>query len=76
MFQALGNTVPSLISSATRLLTFALPAIWLSHQPGFELHHVWIVSIISVTLQAVFSLWLLRRQFQLRLQTVPVPAVV
>lgn len=67
MFQALGNTVPSLISSASRLATFALPAIWLSRQPGFALHQVWILSMASVALQALFSLWLLRRQFQ-RLQ--------
>jgi putative MATE family efflux protein len=68
MFQALGNTVPALISSASRFFTFALPAIWLSRQPGFQLHHVWLVSMASVALQAVFSLWLLRRQFQQRLQ--------
>jgi putative MATE family efflux protein len=73
MFQALGNTVPSLISSASRLVTFALPAIWLSRQPGFELHEVWILSMASVALQALFSLWLLRRQFQ-RLQPAPAPA--
>jgi len=75
MFQALGNTVPSMISSGSRLLTFALPAVWLSHQPGFQLHHVWIVSMVSVALQAVLSLWLLRRQFRLRLQARPVAAV-
>jgi Na+-driven multidrug efflux pump len=68
MFQALGNTIPSMISSASRLLTFAVPAAWLSHQPGFELRQVWIVSMISVALQALLSLWLLRRQFQRRLQ--------
>ncbi|WP_018974253.1 MATE family efflux transporter [Rudaea cellulosilytica] len=68
MFQALGNTVPSLVSSASRLLTFALPTIWLSHQPGFELRHVWMASVASVTLQAIFSLWLMRREFQLRLK--------
>ena len=68
MFQALGNTVPSLISSASRLLTFALPTIWLSHQPGFELRHVWMASVASVTLQAIFSLWLMRREFQLGLK--------
>src|SRR5262249_2295795 len=33
MFQSLGNTVPALISSASRLLTFALPTLWLSRQP-------------------------------------------
>lgn len=68
LFQALGNTVPSLVSSASRLVTFALPAIWLSHQPGFALHQVWIASMISQALQALFSLWLLRRQLQKREQ--------
>ena len=68
MFQALGNTLPSLLSSGTRLLTFILPAIWASRQPGFQLHHVWIASMVSVALQAVFSLLLLRGQLQRRLQ--------
>jgi len=76
MFQALGNTVPALMSSASRFFTFALPAVWLSRQPGFQLHHVWLVSMASVALQAVFSLWLLRRQFQLRMQRVPAAAAV
>ena len=74
MFQALGNTVPSLISSGSRLLTFALPVVWLSHRAGFELHQVWLVSMVSVALQALFSLWLLRRQLQLRARTIAVPA--
>ena len=62
MFQALGNTVPSLVSSATRLVTFALPALWLSTRPGFTLHQVWILSVITTAAQAVLSVWLLRRQ--------------
>jgi putative MATE family efflux protein len=66
MFQALGNTLPSLISSGTRLLTFILPALWLSHRPGFNLHAVWLVSVASVTLQALLSMWLLRREFRRR----------
>jgi putative MATE family efflux protein len=74
MFQAIGNTVPSLISSGSRLLTFVLPAIWLSRQPGFELRQVWLLSMASVALQAVFSLWLLRGQLRQRLQ--PLPAAV
>jgi putative MATE family efflux protein len=74
MFQALGNTVPALLSSATRLITFSLPVIWLAQHPGFQLHHVWIVSILSVTLQMVFSLWLLRGQFRQRLQLAPAAA--
>jgi len=74
MFQALGNTVPSLLSSASRLATFALPALWLARQPGFQLHHLWLVSMASVALQALLSLWLLRRQFGLRLRAAPVAA--
>jgi len=74
MFQALGNTMPAMISSGSRLLTFALPAVWLSHQPGFALHHVWIVSMVSVALQAVLSLWLLRGQFAQRLRQATAPA--
>ncbi len=66
MFQALGNTVPALISSATRLLTFALPALWLSTRAEFEIHYVWILSVVTVTGQAALSLWLLRGELQRR----------
>jgi len=34
-FQGIGNTLPPLISSMTRLVLFALPAILLSLRPGF-----------------------------------------
>jgi len=68
LFQAIGNTVPSLLSSASRLLTFVLPAIWLSRQPGLALHHIWMLSMASVASQALLSLWLLRGQLQQRLQ--------
>lgn len=67
MFQALGNTWPSLISMATRVLTFAVPAIWLSHQPGFELTQIWYLSVATVTLQTVVSVLLLRSQLDKRL---------
>ena len=73
MFQALGNTLPSLYSSASRLLTFALPAFWMSTLPGFDLRHVWYLSIATVTLQMCCSLWLLRRELRRR-QAAPVPA--
>lgn len=71
MFQALGNTVPSLISSATRLLTYAIPALWLARQPGFTLTHVWTLSVVTVAMQALFTVWLLRRELQRR---APLPA--
>lgn len=67
LFQALGNTVPSLMSSGSRLLSFALPAIWLSLQPSFRIENVWYISVASVTLQAVISLLLVRREFRRRM---------
>ena len=73
MFQALGNTIPALVSSATRLLTFAIPAIWLSTRPGFELRQLWFLSVATVALQALTSLWLLRGQFRRRLGAMPAP---
>ena len=73
MFQALGNTVPSLISSGTRILTFATPAIWMSGQPWFELRHLWFLSVATVMGQALFSLWLVRGQLRRRLSGFPDP---
>ena len=67
LFQALGNTVPALLSSVTRVVTFVLPALWLSTRPGFEIRHIWYVSVATVTLQALLSLWLLRRELRIRL---------
>jgi Na+-driven multidrug efflux pump len=75
LFQALGNTMPSLISSATRLVTYALPAIWLSARPGFRLEHVWYLSVGTMVLQLLVSLALLRRELRTRLGTT-VPSVV
>jgi Na+-driven multidrug efflux pump len=67
MFQALGNTWPSLLSSASRLLTYVLPLLWLAARPGFTLRQVWFLSVATVTLQGLTSLWLLRREFRQRL---------
>jgi putative MATE family efflux protein len=74
MFQALGNTLPGLMSSATRLVTFAVPALWLSTRPGFELRQLWFLSVATVTLQALTSLLLLRGQFRRRLAAKPAAA--
>jgi putative MATE family efflux protein len=67
LFQAFGNTMPSLFSSGTRLLSFALPALWLAQQPDFRIEQLWILSVATISLQAVMSLWLLRREFRRRL---------
>ncbi len=67
MFQGLGNTKPALLSSGARLIMYGLPLIWLSAKPGFRIEQVWYLSIATTTLQAAFSLWLLRLEFRKRL---------
>lgn len=66
-FQGIGNTVPSLFSTATRLVTFIVPVYWLATKPWFKIEHVWYMSVITVAFQAVLSYSLLRWQFNKRL---------
>src|ERR1700733_10481476 len=73
-FQGLGNTWPSLASSASRLITFVGPAIWLSGQPWFQIRHLWYMSVATITLQALTSLVLVRREFQRRFKPALPPA--
>ena len=75
MFQALGNTVPALLSSATRLVTFAVPAVWISTRPGFELRQLWFLSVATVALQAIASILLLYREFRRKLSATPAVAI-
>jgi len=74
LFQALGNTWPSLLSSASRLLTFVVPVVLLSRRADFSLMEVWRLSVATVTLQAVTSWTLLMREFRRKLATPPVTA--
>jgi putative MATE family efflux protein len=67
IFQGLGNTRPSLLSSAVRLTFFVPIAVWLSAQPHFELEQVWYVSVATIVLQACVSVYLLQIQFRTRL---------
>ncbi len=67
IFQGLGHTWPALGSTASRVVTFALPAIWLSTRPGFRIDHVWYLSVASVWLQAALSFYLLSRTMKTRL---------
>jgi putative MATE family efflux protein len=72
MFQAMGNTVPSLVTSFTRMVIVAIPLLLLSRRPGFELRWVWYLSVASVLIQMCLNLLLLRREFRLRLTFEPV----
>jgi putative MATE family efflux protein len=67
MFQGLGNTRPVLLSSGARLITYALPLIWLSGRPDFRIEQVWYLSIATTTLQAGLCLCLLRLELRKRL---------
>jgi putative MATE family efflux protein len=67
LFQALGNTWPALASTSIRLLAFAVPSIWMAHQPWFQLRHIFTMSVVTVVLQALVSYLWLRREFRLRL---------
>jgi putative MATE family efflux protein len=67
VFQGIGNTWPPLISSSMRLLLFVLPAVILSRMAGFEIKHVWYLSVATILFQAVVNLLLLRREFEKRL---------
>ena len=71
MFQAMGNTVPALAASFVRILIVALPAVALSRLPGFELRWIWFLSVGAVALQMALSLWLLNREFGIRLTEPP-----
>ncbi len=69
VFQGLGHTWPALAATASRILTFMLPAIWLSTVPGYRIDQVWYLSVASVWVQAGISIVLLRRTMNARLGT-------
>ena len=68
IFQGLGHTWPALAATASRVVTFMVPAIWLSTRPGYEIDQVWYASVASVWLQMVISFVLLRRTMKARLR--------
>lgn len=74
MFQGLGDTRPMLLASASRLVTFAAPALWLAQQPFVTLRAVWYLSVGSIFLQMLLCLWLLDRQLKRKLAGLPAPA--
>ena len=71
MFQAMGNSMPSLVSSFARIGVLTVPVVLMSRMAGFELRWVWYLSVASVALKMLLSLYLLRREFRLRLDPLP-----
>jgi putative MATE family efflux protein len=76
MFQAMGNTVPSLLTSAVRIVLVAVPTLMLASRPDFQLRWIWYLSMGSVLIQLALSMLLLRREFRRRLNFAPVQAEV
>jgi Na+-driven multidrug efflux pump len=66
MFQALGNAVPPMLSSLSRIVLISIPIIVLSQQPGFSLKTIWYISVCGTALQMVANLALLQREFHRR----------
>jgi putative MATE family efflux protein len=75
MFQAMGNTLPSLFASAVRILIVAVPAFALARMPGFRLEWIWYLSMGALAVQLAIAMLLLRREFARRLDfATPAPA--
>ncbi len=75
MFQALGNTWPSLASSVTRTCIAVIPAYLLSRTAGFALNWIWYLSAASVICQMTLNLLLLRREYARKLAFPEAPMV-
>ena len=73
MFQALGNTVPTVISSVTRLGVWIFPALWVTSRADFQLKQLWYVGVVATSVHALFALWLLRREVGRRLSAPAAP---
>jgi MATE family, multidrug efflux pump len=74
MFQAMGNTMPSLIASGVRIVLVAVSVLLAARMPGFELRWVWWLSAASVYIQLGLSMLLLRWELRSRLRWAPASA--
>jgi Na+-driven multidrug efflux pump len=67
MFQAMGNTIPPLITSFGRVFLATVPVVMMSRMPGFELRWIWYLSAALMWVHLAASYVLLQREFRLRL---------
>jgi Na+-driven multidrug efflux pump len=74
MFQAMGNTIPPLMTSIGRMIVVTVPVVLLPTMPGFALSWVWYLALCSTWLQLAAILMLLRREFGRRLTFEPAAA--
>jgi putative MATE family efflux protein len=74
MFQAMGNTIPSLLSSGARIVLVISAVYAVVGLTGFQLNWIWYLSVAATFVQLGLSMWLLRREFRRRLNFEPAAA--
>jgi len=75
LFQALGRTLPPLLTSTVRNAAVLGPVIWLAARPGFDLKIIWYLSLAAVALHAAANWLLVQRQIR-RAEAVALAPVV
>ncbi len=76
MFQAMGNTLPSIATSLVRIVVVTIPVFILARSPGFALSTIWRLGVFSVCAQLALGLVLLRREYARRLRFAEIEPVV
>jgi Na+-driven multidrug efflux pump len=67
VLSGLGNTIPTLISSATRIALVVGPSWVLSYHAGFRPLWIWVISVAATVVQMLMNLYFLRRELHRRL---------
>lgn len=75
-FQAMGNSIPPLLTSFARLALFAVPAFLVAGLAGFDLKWIWYLSVGSIVVQLALNLALLSREFRRKLVPMEAAAIV
>jgi putative MATE family efflux protein len=72
VLSGLGNTIPTMVSSAVRIALIVGPTSWLATLPGFRPVWIWEISVGAQLVQVALNLYFLRREFDRRLGRVAV----
>jgi putative MATE family efflux protein len=64
LFQALGRTLPPLLTSTVRNAAVLGPVLWLAARPGFDLRIIWYLSLAAVVVHAAANWLLVQRQIR------------
>jgi putative MATE family efflux protein len=73
MFQAMGNTIPPLITSFARSLSVGIALVLIAQVEGFQLAWIWYIGVAVTWMQMTANLLLLRREYARRLTFGPAP---